>query len=136
VRRGVSVAWLSRELKTIAPATPPPRPPPSSAFPPEQPLPLAFAPEACHDVATRDAAALKDYLYLFFSPFAQDVVPRIPDLDGAGSVMALRDLPLEVPEGEAVVIDLYGKTAGPWLFRQPLGNGTKITSVFSGNMIL
>jgi hypothetical protein len=79
-------------------------------FPPEQPLALAFAPEADHDVPACDAAAVESEGNFVVGPFVQDVIARIPDLDGPGAVFACRYRPLEVAEVD-VIVNLDGQPA-------------------------
>jgi hypothetical protein len=45
---------------------------------------------------------------------------RVPDLDGAGAVLSLRDLALESRVLERVVLDVYGEVLRPRLRRHPL----------------
>ena len=47
----------------------------------------------------------------------------VPDLDGAGAVLALRDLAFEVPVLDRVVLDVHGEMLLAGLERRALGNG-------------
>ena len=58
-------------------------------------------------------------------PLDELVRPGVPELDGAGAVLALRDLALEARVLERVILDVDGKRTHAWLERHALRHGPR-----------